>query len=246
MSYIIDMHCHIVPGVDDGSQDIEESMALIEMEYDEGVRKIICTPHYMRNKNIYSSKELDKKFQLLRDKVAEKHSDMMLYLGNEVLIENGIVDDIRKGDMIHSMAASKYMLFEFNIKIPYHELYDMMKMIVETRVWPILAHVERYHCLVGHPDRIEELKQLGIYLQINASSLEGGMFDENTRWCKKMISSGFIEFISSDCHDPERRTPSYKTAASWIKKKLGEEMHDNLFRENAEKVIRGEYIQIDI
>ena len=81
MSYIIDMHCHIVPGVDDGSQDIEESMALIEMEYDEGVRKIICTPHYMRNKNVYSSKELDKKFQLLRDKVAEKHSDMMLYLG---------------------------------------------------------------------------------------------------------------------------------------------------------------------
>ena len=136
------------------------------------------------------------------------------------------------------------MLFEFNIKLPYHELYDTMKAIVETRVRPVIAHVERYSCLVGRLDRIKELKSLGLYLQINADSLEGGLFDENTRWCKKMISEGHIEFISSDCHDSENRIPSFKAARTWIRKKLGEDMEDALFRGNAEKVINNVFIQV--
>jgi protein-tyrosine phosphatase len=119
-----------------------------------------------------------------------------------------------------------------------------MKAIVETRVRPVIAHVERYSCLVGRLDRIKELKSLGLYLQINADSLEGGLFDENTRWCKKMISEGHIEFISSDCHDSENRIPSFKTARTWIRKKLGEDMEDALFRGNAEKLIKNQFIEI--
>ncbi|SEG13473.1 protein-tyrosine phosphatase [Eubacterium ruminantium] len=244
MEYLIDMHDHIVPGVDDGSQSMEESMALIDMEYKEGVRKIICTPHYIRGQNRYEYAGLEESFEKLRQKVSEKYPDMELYLGNEVLIENGITDDIRSGGLIHSMAGGKYMLFEFNIRIPYHELYDAIKAVVETRVRPIIAHVERYRCLVGHLDRIEELKSQGLLLQINADSLEGGLFDENTRWCKKLISGGYIEFISSDCHDPENRIPSFKAARTWIRKKLGEDMEDALFRGNAEKVINNVFIQV--
>ncbi|MBR6218655.1 MAG: hypothetical protein IKQ63_09095 [Eubacterium sp.] len=244
MEYLIDMHDHIVPGVDDGSQSMEESLALIDMEYKEGVRKIICTPHYMRNRNRYEYDGLEEAFDKLKQEVAVKYPDMELYLGNEVLCENGITDDIRNGRLIHSMAGGKYMLFEFNIKLPYHELYDTMKAIVETRVRPVIAHVERYSCLVGHLDRIKELKSLGLYLQINADSLEGGLFDENTRWCKKMISEGYIEFISSDCHDSENRIPSFKTARAWIRKKLGEDMEDALFRGNSEKLIKNQFIEI--
>ena len=267
MSYFIDMHNHIVPGVDDGSAAMDESMALIDMEYKEGVRKIICTPHYIRNRNNYDYSGLEKTFEELKEKVAERYPDMKLYLGNEVLCEPGITDDIRKSmtsrsdenqkgvdtvstdnntRLIHTMAGSKYMLFEFNIRIPYHELYDTMKAIVETRVRPIIAHVERYQALTGHIDRIEELKALGIYLQINADSVEGSIFDEKTRWVRKLITGGYIEFISTDCHDPESRIPNLKGAVLWIRKKCGQETVDALFRENAEKVIRNEYIPIDM
>ena len=267
MSYFIDMHNHIVPGVDDGSGGMDESMALIDMEYKQGVRKVICTPHYIRNRNSYDYDGLEKTFEELKIKVAERHPDMEFYLGNEVLCEPGITDDIRRsminhgdesqngrntdsdgsGDkLIHTMAGSKYMLFEFNIRIPYHELYDTMKAIVETRVRPIIAHVERYQALTGHIDRVEELKALGIYLQINADSVEGSFFDEKTRWVRKLISGGYIEFISTDCHDPESRIPNLKGAVEWIRKKCGQETVDALLRENAQRVIRNEYIPIEV
>lgn len=244
MDYYIDMHNHIVPAVDDGSSSMDESMALIDMEYKEGVRKLICTPHYIRNKNVYTYESLEESFEALREKTREKHPDMELYLGNEVLIENGIADDIRAGKMIHTMAGSKYMLFEFNIRIPYHELYDMMKGIVETRVRPILAHCERYQALTGHIDRIEELKELGIYLQFNSESIPGSLFDEKARWVRKLLTGGYIEFVSTDCHDPENRIPAITGALEWVRKKCGSEVADALFRENAERVINNEYIQL--
>ena len=93
--FYIDMHDHILPGVDDGSQSMEESLKLIEMEYNEGVRKIIFTPHYMRHRNSYTYDELDKVFENMKAEVKKIYPDMELYLGNEVLYENGIVDDIQ-------------------------------------------------------------------------------------------------------------------------------------------------------
>ena len=136
------------------------------------------------------------------------------------------------------------MLMEFNIKIPYGELFDAVKRVTETRKKIILAHVERYRCLTGHIERIEELNKLGIYLQINADSVDGSFFDENVRWCRKLIKEGYIYFISTDAHDLENRTPVIRDALKWIKKKCGEDTAERLFRANAQAVIDNERIDI--
>ena len=244
MRYYIDMHNPIIPRVDDGSNSMDESMALIDMEYKEGVRKLICTPHYIRNRNNYDYDRLESVFEKLKAKVVERYPDMELYLGNEVLCENGIIDDIRNGRLIHTMAGSRYVLFEFNIRIPYHELYEMMRAMVELRVFPIIAHVERYQALIGRLDRIEELKGLGIYLQVNADSIEGGFFDDKTRWVRKLIIGGYIEFVSTDCHDTDSRSPSINKAAEWVRKKCGLDVAEALFGVNADIIIKNKYIEI--
>ena len=244
MSYYIDMHDHLLPGVDDGSQTMEETLDLIEIEYQQGVRKIIFTPHYMLHKNSYTYEELDKKLEEVRTRVAAVHPDMEFYLGNEILYENGIEADLRAGNLIHTMAGSRYVLVEFNIKISWQEFYNAMKTVTELRYRPIIAHVERYRCITGHEDRVRELRRLGVYLQMNAESLDGGFFDEEVRWCRRLVKDGYIDFISSDAHDMETRTPDMGDAIKWVTKKCGEDMVDALFRENAEMVIANKYIDI--
>jgi protein-tyrosine phosphatase len=236
-----DMHNHIVPGVDDGSENMEESMELVEMAYQEGIRRLICTPHYMRGRNHYTYEQLDETFAAFADMVRQQHPDIELWLGNEVLYEEGIVEDLKAGK-IHTMAGTKYVLIEFNIRIPYAELYQAMKKVSAARFRPIIAHVERYQCLTKHEERIQELRELGIYIQMNASSVEGGLFDEHARWCQKLLKKGYIDFIGTDAHDLENRAPVIGDAVKWITKKCGEEVAEDVFWNNAAQVIQNQYI----
>ncbi|MBO5468861.1 MAG: hypothetical protein J6A03_03800 [Lachnospiraceae bacterium] len=236
-----DMHNHIVPGIDDGSENMDESLELVEMAYQEGIRRMICTPHYMRGRNQYTYEELEQTFKAFATLAKQQHSDMEFYLGNEVLYEEGIVEDLKDGK-IHTMAGTRYVLIEFNIRIPYSELYQAMKKVSNARFRPIIAHVERYQCLVQHEDRIQELRELGIYLQMNAGSVEGGFFDEHARWCQKLLKRGYIDFIGTDAHDLENRVPAITEAVKWITKKCGEEITEDLFWNHADMVIRNEYI----
>ena len=116
--------------------------------------------------------------------------------------------------------------------------------MVELRVFPIIAYVERYQALIGRLDRIEELKGLGIYLQVNADSIEGGFFDDKTRWVRKLIIGGYIEFVSTDCHDTDSRSPSINKAAEWVRKKWGLDVAEALFGVNADIIIKNKYIEI--
>ncbi len=241
MSYLVDMHNHIVPGVDDGAQTLEESMEIIEAEYREGVRKIICTPHYIRGHNSYSYEELDKKFGELKEAAQAKYPELEMYLGNEVLYEEGIADDLRAGK-IHTMAGTKYVLTEFNIRIPYTELYKGMQAVTATRKRIIIAHVERYRCLENHMDRMRELAEMGILFQMNTEAVEGSLFDESTRWRRKLLKEGVISFLSTDTHDMVNRTPDWADAVRWVKKKCGDRAAERLCCENAEAVIADKII----
>ena len=239
--YYIDMHNHLLPGVDDGSVDMKMSKELVELEYKEGVRKIICTPHYIKNNNNYSYEQLDEIFEDFKKMATEMHSDLEVYLGNEVLYDDGILDDIR-GGMVHTMAGSKYILVEFNIRLSYGSIYEAMRNLINLRLRPIIAHVERYKSLVGNEDRIEELKNMGVYLQMNTESVGGSAFDAKSRWCTKLLKQGYIDFISTDAHDLVNRTPDMADAVKWIKKKCGEDELERMLWDNSETVIRNGFI----
>lgn len=236
-----DIHCHILPGVDDGSQSLEESMSMIEIAYQEGIRNVILTPHYMRGKNQYTKEELRNRFDQFRQEVQKRYSDMQLYLGNEILYEDGIVQDLKDG-MIQTMNDTKYVLVEFNIRIGYRELYQAVRALINARYRPIIAHVERYRCLYKQIDRIDELVGMETYLQMNISSVYGGFFDDRAKWCKKLVKDGYISFFGTDAHDLENRAPYVRDYVGWIEKKCGTDMLEQVFSGNAKKMIENQYI----
>lgn len=214
-----DIHCHILPGVDDGSESIEQSMQMLAIAYEEGCRQLILTPHYERGRNRYLPEQLEERFEELSEQVALNYPDMQLYLGNELLYEPGVLEDVKNG-LVHTLAGTRYLLVEFNIQIHYQELYQAMKEFTQARICPIIAHVERYHCLTGHVERVQELESLGVYFQMNAESILGSIFDENVRWCRKLLKNRYISFLGTDAHNLDYRAPHMRETLEWMNKKL--------------------------
>lgn len=234
---LFDIHCHILPGVDDGSKNVEMSMDMLQIAYEEGTRQIVLTPHYMIGRNRYKHEELDRIFEDLKDRVKDKYPDLELYLGNEILYEDGVVDLLKSGD-IHTMNGTRYVLVEFNVRTPFRQIRNAIEELNAARYWPIIAHVERYECLVKNEERLEELLQMQAHLQINISSIEGGFLNENKRWCRKMLKSGYITFLATDAHNVDSRGPYAKEYIPWLKRHCGEDA-EFMLSGAAQRMVKG-------
>ena len=237
----IDIHTHILPGIDDGSSCMAETMEMIRIAYDEGIRVIIATPHYGKWNPDYDKDEALKKLSLVREQVEKRYKDMKIYLGNELYYTPGIIEDLRQGKAL-PLGGTDYVLVEFGVKQEYEQLYDAVRLLVTEGYRPVLAHIERYQCLRGQLACVEELISLGAYMQVNARSFLGGRFDKRTAWCSKLLSNDLIHFIASDCHDSEVRTPIMDTAVKKMLEKTDEQTIDRIIRTNLIKLIKNKFI----
>lgn len=222
-----DIHCHILPGVDDGAEHMDVSMQMLQISYDEGARIIVLTPHYEGGRNQYTPEELEDKFEELKKQASGRWKDLQLYLGNELLYETGIDAHIKDG-RVHRMHQTRYVLVEFCVQIDYEEMYQAMRNMRKLSTRPIIAHVERYHCLTKHPERIDELREMGIYLQMNATSVLGSMWNERVKWCRKLLKEQQISFIGTDAHGVDCRTPHMEKALTWMQKTLDRNYLENI------------------
>lgn len=238
---LFDIHCHILPGVDDGSKSMDMSLDMLQIAYEEGTRQIVLTPHYMLGRNQYKANELDTLFEKLKAEAGERWPDLVLYLGNEILWEEGIMDRLRKGD-IHTMNGTRYVLVEYNVQTPFRQIADSIQQLTNARYRPIIAHVERYQSLVKREDRIEEMLRMKALLQMNISSVEGGFLNESKRWCRKLLKDGYITFLGTDAHNVDSRAPYSQEYISWLKRHCGEDAQ-YMLTEAAEDMILGRYLE---
>ncbi len=239
--YVIDTHCHILPGVDDGSRDEAMSMEMIGIAYSQGIREMILTPHFYVGKNKYNAVDFQRIFDAFAPKVYEKYADMKLYLGNEIYYSRGALAEVRAGN-ICTLAETKYVLIEFSPGVAYNDLYGAVREFVQGRYRPVIAHVERYQCLTRHIERIMELRENGAYLQMNADSMTGSMFDGQTKWCRKLVTGGYISFIGTDAHNLEDRAPYVRQSVDWMEKKLDTDTLEGILYGNARLLLENKYI----
>lgn len=239
---LFDMHCHLLPGVDDGSKNMEMTLDMLQIAYEEGTRKILFTPHYMIGRNHYrKAEELDARFEEVKAVAGERYPDMEFYLGNEILYEEGVVDLLKSGE-IHTMNNTRYVLVEFNVRTPFRQIREAIRLISEARYRPIIAHVERYISLVKRIERIEELLDMKALLQMNISSVEGGFLNESKRWCRKLVKEGYITFFATDAHNVDSRAPYTQDFIPWIRKHCGDENAAFMLHGAAEQMVQGKYI----
>ena len=236
-----DIHTHILPGVDDGAADMEEALRMADMAYEEGIRVIVATPHYGRVNPKYDPDHGAKVCAELRRQIMARHEDMRLYMGNELFYSPAVLEDLRKG-RARTLGGSDYALIEFHPMEEYAYIEKAVRNMVSYGYRPIIAHVERCSSLHKRVGDIEELTELGAYMQINARSFLGGRFDKRTRWCRTLVKEGLIHFVASDCHNTEGRSPVMRLAAEQIKEWAGEETVKQIMHHNVQRLMQNKYL----
>jgi protein-tyrosine phosphatase len=204
---MIDTHLHILPGVDDGPETMEESVALARVLVQEGIHAAIATPHYNDLFPQYSALEIKERVNELQQVIDHQEIPLRLFPGHEALINPGLVEDIQAGRLA-TLNGSRYLLLELwnNNWLPETE-----RVIFELRasgITPILAHPERYRILQKDLERLVSLLQQGVLIQITASSLTGMQGRTAQRTAETLLKRGLVHCIASDAHGLGRRPPA--------------------------------------
>lgn len=215
---LIDIHTHILFGVDDGAKTIGDSMGILEEEREQGVDKIILTPHYGPKFGHPDAAMLKEHYLELCEKAGQYYPEIRLYLGSELYYQQETVSDLDKGKAL-TMNDTRYVLVEFGVTESYSYIYRAIQDLSYAGYIPIIAHAERYDAVFDHVERVEDLINLGAYIQLNAESLIGGFFDKRASFCKKLAKEGLMHFLGSDCHDFRERKPHMAQAAQILLKK---------------------------
>ncbi|MBC6679576.1 CpsB/CapC family capsule biosynthesis tyrosine phosphatase [Zhenpiania hominis] len=236
-----DIHAHIIPGVDDGSSSMEESLEMAELAYQEGVRAIIATPHYGRRNPEYNTNRTVALAMELREKIKKNHPDLSLFLGNELYYSPGIIEEVNSRKAF-TLGSTNYALVEFDVLAEYPELKRCIREFVMEGYRPILAHTERYRCLFHDISRVKELIEQGAYIQVNTRGFIQKKREERSLWCWELLETGLIHFIASDCHNMRERKPIMKTAIREMVKLAGEEAVKEIVYANIFKLLKNEYI----
>lgn len=233
---IYDIHCHIVPEVDDGSSGYEETKKLLQMEYEQGVRNIIVTPHFRFRMFETPLHEVQEQFGLVERAASEVSKDLHVYLGCEFHANMEMANMLKRGE-IATMAGSRYVLAEFSESSQASYIKERLYSLLASGYKPIVAHIERYEATRSDLDFVEELVDMGACMQINADSIIGKDGFGVKRFCRKLMKYDLVHFVGSDCHNLGRRAPRIGEAYAYVSKKIGQTYADYLFIENPQKIL---------
>ena len=237
----VDIHTHIVPGVDDGSSRMEESMRMVKMAYDEGVRVIVATPHYGLWNPTYDREKALRACHSLRDNVARLYSDMKVYTGNEIYYSPGIVEDLDEKRAL-TLGGTDYVLMEFSVNEERDAIVNAVRELVMAGYRPILAHVERYEKLRRDVEEVRRLMDAGAYIQINTNSFMGSRRDRRTAWCAQLLRERCVHFVASDCHNCGSRKPLMETAVRRMIAMSDVQTVKRIVHTNVMRLVKNQYI----
>ena len=237
----IDMHCHIIPHVDDGARTTSQALRMIKIAYENGIRTMIATPHYEVGKYENNQEKILKYYNKVKQYATQRFPDFHLYLGNEIYYIFGVVDSLNDGS-IFTLAESDYVLVEFSPNDTLEYIEKSLYEIVNGGYTPILAHVERYENVMKSYHYVERFVDMGVYIQTNVSTLAGRSGHRMRRKILKLIKKNLVHFIGTDAHSDGRRSPEAEAGLEYLLKKTDEETVNTLFKDNALKVLQNEDI----
>lgn len=231
---MIDIHCHLLFGVDDGPEKIEDSIAMLKVAKEQGITNIVLTPHYRRGMF-----KFDGNLVLEHKNALEPYADELdikLHLGTEIHVNGDILEYLEDGKVL-SLAASEYVLTEYEYHTDYSYLFKMTQELIRHGYIPVIAHVERYECLVKQPNRLETLQEIGALVQMNAGAIIGEDGYAMKQFCKKALKHGWVDIVASDSHDVKKRACYMEDCYDYVSDKYGEKLAYRLMIKNPKKII---------
>ena len=228
-----DIHNHLLYNIDDGSISLEDSIEILNDLYGKGVTDIVLTPHYIIGTNYNSNNK--KKMELL--KKLKQNTKVNLYLGNEIYLDNNIIDYIKKGE-ISTINNSKYLLVELPLSEKLDSAKDIIFELVSNGAVPIIAHPERYHYLSLKD--LEDFINQGCLLQGNISSLIGKYGEDAKKNLELLLKKHMIHVLGTDTH---RHKIDITSCLNSLKAIIDENMFNDLTINNFDNIVNDKDVE---
>lgn len=232
---VTDIHMHLIPGVDDGAEDLEMALVMILRAHSQGITKIFATPH---SSAFHRSPEgVRQRFQQLAQAAAVVCPEMRLYPGCEVYCETGILDQVLESlnsGRYPTMNGTSYVLMEFSQWVYPDRTLPCVEALVKAGYVPIIAHMERYQYLRDSMELVDRFRGLGARIQVNAYSLFDETDDSIKGWARRLVLERKVDFLGTDAHRTYHRPPSAAYGLNWLYENTDPEYADAIARKNAQ------------
>ncbi|RHW32119.1 tyrosine protein phosphatase [Neobacillus notoginsengisoli] len=241
---MVDIHCHILPGADDGAKNLQDSIMMAKVAMEQGITKVIATPHHLNSFDINPKETIIEKVHLLNRKLKEEKVDLEILPGQEVRIYGELLDGVAEGE-IQTLAGSDYLLIELPAShVPRYTEKLFFDLQLKGYI-PVIAHPERNQEIIERPEVLYQLIKKGALSQITAASAAGEFGKKIQKFSIQLLESNLTHFLASDAHNVTNRGFKMEKAYNTIHSAFGSDMVF-LLKENAELLIEGKHAHREI
>ena len=239
----IDLHNHCLYGIDDGAKNQTTMENMLKIAYNEGIKIVCFTPHFkiykfenendIENYNIIATRHFQKAAEFAKN----SFPDMTLLLGNEIMYHNDICDSLSSSHCL-KIGNGSFVLVEFQPNTSEYELKNGLLKLLRRGFKPILAHFERYECIIKKPSLLQELKDIGATIQINSNSILKFGFGKRRKLIKLALKKQLVDIVCTDAHNDTSIATNLSKANSKIAKKYGLEYAKRIFHDNQKQILK--------
>lgn len=237
---MIDLHTHILPGIDDGSQRLEESVEMCRLAWESGTRGMVAASHGNGEKGC-SLKSYKDAFWLLLQELKKEEIPLEIYPGMEVYMNEEAVSGLEKGELL-TLNHTAYVLAEFSFDEELWMMDEYLSMLEDAGYFPVIAHAERYAAVQRHPEAVYGWVNKGYVIQVNKGSFFGTFGKQERDTVLSLLSHNLVHVIASDTHGIHMRTPNMKKILQFLDKTAGMKYRNLVLRENPGRILMGEEI----
>ena len=240
---MIDLHSHILPGLDDGSKNMAETLGMVRQLHEAGIKTLTATPHVIEGRTFLSPAEILETTAQVRKSVAEAGIPVEILPGAENYIFPDLAKYARDGKLMTLGNTGKYLLVEFPmLEIPHYTDQVFFELQV-LGITPVLAHPERNKGLADEPEQILNWARKGVLFQLNMRSLSGHYGPDASKLAEILLSSELIHFVGSDTHRVSRSEFTYPEALQSVHEIVGETKYQKMTRLNPLTILEGKALE---
>lgn len=234
----VDLHCHLLPGIDDGPESWEVSLDMARAAVAEGIGTVVCTPHQLGKHSDNTGERIRPLVSELQDRLRAEEIPLRVLPGGDVRIEAELVSKVLQGEVVSLADRRRHVLLE----LP-HDLYLPLDRLLEdlsaAGLVGVLSHPERNRGLLRDPSVLRPLVEAGCLMQVTAGSVMGDFGGPAQQLAQSMIEQGLVHFLATDAHNTRSRPPSMRPAYERVCQWVGEEAAARLCAVHPARVVEG-------
>lgn len=233
MGYI-DVHCHVLPHVDDGAQNMGQTLEMLRIAEENGISDVVVTPHYKQGHVGTPRKVIGELIGKVQRAAEENGISVRLHPGTEIYYNSSLEEKLESG-WLSRMNDTDYVLVEFSPFETFPYIRNAIEDVFSMGYRPIIAHVERYACMLSKMDNVRSIHDMGCQIQVNAGSVAGEYGFKVKGFTRKLLKEQLIEYVGTDAHNVSGRKPAMTKCADVIYKKCSKEYADKILFLNAKR-----------